>query len=788
MTVNLPEDIDYREWLEKNKDDVLRDAVAAIDPDRAQMTRNEALTFAGAMKNCGFTCDEFSAVMARSAMDKGTFGKQWQKFKGEGKHGTATEGTIFNLALRSGWKWPNPQTFGNSPCDGDRQMQTKAKPPDKENYISVDSDFKIRVIVDSVQYDSKPDKVWEIRKREPVPTPYPEPMSIEEFYNGTIIGKTFHPTVFNKRQTGTDEKGKPEYTYDPICQQVFVVDIDNEEIVRDENGQPVKDENGKQKKRRIANPLDYNGAVKICQENGIAPLFFYETFSSKLHRDDPEEPYIKFRIVFITDEPLTVQEVGTRGLDTAISYFIGLFGDAADKSTTDWARLIYGTDEWQSGHLFKKAIKKEKLIELMQSHESPGTTSSSADPVEKDKTLTVTNYDDVEIKETDYLYFPWFPRGKLTTIQGDSGTSKSTFTYTVGARVTTGEDIMGVPCEDPGNVMFLTNEDDPGDILTAFADAGGDISKLYRIKERDLLAQITLSEEGAKLLNDIIKKYDIKFLVLDPIQAFIAGDMNKASETRPQLVRLMNIAEENNNVIAFIQHLGKDGSKSALYRAIGSVDINASTRSVLQVVTDPNDDLYKIVFTVKNNTAALQDVRKAIRYQIRDHPDNYDHVLKKRRHFHGHAELIELIPEYNERLYKKAVRKVEEDEELNEFKLSLAYDKEPLVMTARKLIEENPGGLFIGTDDFIQKITIVCGRCPYEQSKNSINGINNRVAKMRELLIDRDGIQIDIQSNSIYPKAYNWQGVLEEPEHIRTKGFKLTPVKASQEGYQQTRI
>ena len=459
------------------------------------------------------------------------------------------------------------------------------------------------------------------------------------------------------------------------------------------------------------------------------------------------------------------------------SNFDGVITEVLDKASGEIIFRIQSGDN----------SNQEQPIQGVTIH-TANTAAQAANKKKSRPKPTVTNYDDVEIKETDFLFYPWFPRGKITTIQGDSGSSKSTYAYAVGAKVSTGEDLLGVPCEDPGNVMFLTNEDDAGDILTAFSDSGGDTSKLFRIKERELLAQITLSDEGAKLIDEIIKKNDIKFLVLDPIQAFLDGDMNKASETRPQFQRLMNVAEENNTVIVFIQHLGKDVSKAALYRGIGSVDINASTRSVLQVVTDPNDDLYKIVFTVKNNTCAMHDWKRAIRYQIKDHPDNYDFTSKKRRHFHGHAEFVELLPDYTERQYRRATKKAEDEEMLNELKLSLDYEKEPLVITARKLIEENPSGMFIGTDDFIQKITIACGRCPYEQSKSSTTGIYSRAAKLRELLIDRDGIQIDIQSGSIYPKAYNWHGELEEPEHVRTKGFKLTPVKASSEGYQQTKI
>ncbi len=421
--------------------------------------------------------------------------------------------------------------------------------------------------------------------------------------------------------------------------------------------------------------------------------------------------------------------------------------------------------------------------------ETVHTVTNAIKTAKKKDYITVNNYDDVEIKPTNYLFFPWFPRGKVNAVQGDSGSGKSTFMYAVGAKVTTGEDLLGSPCDDPGNVMFITIEDDASDIKTAFQDSGGDLSKLLRIPDREQIAKMDLSQDNIDVINSIIKNKNIKLLVLDPIQQFLSGDMNKANETRPQLSRLVNIAEENDICIVFLEHMGKDTSKSSLHRGIGSVDIGATTRSIMQIVTDPEDDNYKIAFTVKNNTADLHDVQRAIRYQIQDHPNSYDPETGKRIHYHGHAEFIETL-EYNERLYRKARKKAEEKEdEVEEVLLNINYDKDPFVITARELIAENPNGLFISTDDFIQRITECCGHCPYTQTADKSTGIYNRLEKLRVLLLDRDGIQVDKPGDGKIAKAYNWQSRIIEPESKRRlRGLVFNVVKAKQEGFQQTII
>lgn len=373
----------YKQFLENDKEEELRSAVAAIDPDRMGMNREQALSLAGAMKNCGFSREEFAEVMARSSADKGTFAAWWDGFDGSGKHGTATEKTIFKFAYLSGWE--APASDGNR--KEDYSMTTKKPVSD---LLSKKDNVRLLCLFDSVGYTQKPDKVWEIRNREQSPTPLPEPMTLADFARAVTSGRTFYPTVYNKEQTGTDENGKPKYKYRAIMQQVFVVDIDNEEKYIDENN--------KRGTRRVKDYLTIDAALEICEKHGIAPFLVYETFSSKYHREDPAEPYQKFRLCFALDEPLNVQEVGERGLSAATDYFISLFGAAADQVTTDSARLIYGTDEKDRATLRNKILKKEKMLPLFLDPKKP----DQEDPREEDPAAdTLTKFFD-EIQTERY--------------------------------------------------------------------------------------------------------------------------------------------------------------------------------------------------------------------------------------------------------------------------------------------------------------------------------------------------------------------------------------------------
>ena len=77
------------------------------------------------------------------------------------------------------------------------------------------------------------------------------------------------------------------------CQQVFCIDIDNED-----KNTPKPKKGDKAVKRQSETPLGVSEVIKRCESWNIAPALIYETFSST-----PQ--WLKFRIVFISSEVIT---------------------------------------------------------------------------------------------------------------------------------------------------------------------------------------------------------------------------------------------------------------------------------------------------------------------------------------------------------------------------------------------------------------------------------------------------------------------------------------------------
>lgn len=90
----------------------------------------------------------------------------------------------------------------------------------------------------------------------------------------------------------------------------------------------------------------------------------------------------------------------------------------------------------------------------------------------------------------------------------------------------------------PINVIYQTAEDGLADtIKPRLLSVGADCERVLVIDENEV--ELTLSDER---LEQAIKKTDAKVIVLDPIQAYLGGDvdMHRANEIRPIMKRLVH--------------------------------------------------------------------------------------------------------------------------------------------------------------------------------------------------------------------------------------------------------
>ena len=208
--------------------------------------------------------------------------------------------------------------------------------------------------------------------------------------------------------------------------------------------------------------------------------------------------------------------------------------------------------------------------------------------------LILRNYDDIEAEEVQWLWYPYIPFGKLTILQGDPGCGKTMVALDLAARLSSGTPLPFAEetCE-PINLIYQTAEDGLADTVKPRLEAAGaDCSKVLVIDESE--QGLCMSDER---IEQAIKETGAKLVILDPIQAYLGAnvDMHRANEIRPVMKRLGDIAEKYSCAIILIGHMNKASGSKSTYRGLGSIDFQATARSVLIVGRIKDDPTCRVI-------------------------------------------------------------------------------------------------------------------------------------------------------------------------------------------------
>lgn len=181
----------------------------------------------------------------------------------------------------------------------------------------------------------------------------------------------------------------------------------------------------------------------------------------------------------------------------------------------------------------------------------------------------------------------------LNGIIGPGGVGKTFIVLYIAAIFSTGRAFYGdVKGDNPANVLFVSAEDGAGDtIVPRFKAIGGDPERLF-ISNATIITDAdgneipgSLSLQQVDAIRDAIREVRPSLLIVDPVTGFLGPNvnMNHATDVRPILERISQIAEEEAVTVLFVMHVNKSSmhSSQAAYRALGSVDFVNVARSVL---------------------------------------------------------------------------------------------------------------------------------------------------------------------------------------------------------------
>lgn len=195
--------------------------------------------------------------------------------------------------------------------------------------------------------------------------------------------------------------------------------------------------------------------------------------------------------------------------------------------------------------------------------------------------LKILNMDEISATEVEWLWYPYIPYGKITIVHGDPGDGKTMMILQLASILSRGDKL---PCDDterePIKIIYQTAEDGLSDTIKPRLLAGNaDCTQIKVIDESE--AALSMLDERVE---QAIIETGAKVIILDPVQAYIGAqvDMNRANEVRNVLSQLGRVAEKHGCAVILVGHLNK-GQGKANYRGLGSIDFQATARSVLIV-------------------------------------------------------------------------------------------------------------------------------------------------------------------------------------------------------------
>jgi hypothetical protein len=205
------------------------------------------------------------------------------------------------------------------------------------------------------------------------------------------------------------------------------------------------------------------------------------------------------------------------------------------------------------------------------------------------------------------------PAGKLTIIEGDPATAKSTMTLDLAARVTTGRQWPDGATGGPAApVLLLSAEDGWGDTVRPRLEAAGaDLDRCLCVAAREVegehgpeLRPVVLPEDTTWLARLVVQS-KAAMVVVDVLAAYLSDrvDSHKDQSVRRMLATLGAAAARSGAAVLLVRHHSKVQGGPPLYRGGGSIGIVAAARAAYAVVRDPDDTEHRLLATVKCNLA-----------------------------------------------------------------------------------------------------------------------------------------------------------------------------------------
>ncbi len=305
----------------------------------------------------------------------------------------------------------------------------------------------------------------------------------------------------------------------------------------------------------------------------------------------------------------------------------GLLMENTVESDLGFAARMAGLPDKEIAQCLKSGLTKGKTTPRDVPERNGQYTGKKNGPAEKQTRLEamiesgesiLIRANTIEPRKIEWLWPGRIPIGKLTTFAGVGGLGKTFVLCDITARISRGldwPDAAGEAC-DPGQVLFVTGEDDNDDTLVPrLITLGADLEKVLFLRT-DIQDQFTLAD--LPVLDRALEEAGpgLRFVAIDPPTAFLGDvDDHKNAELRGLLSPLKSWAAKHRIAIVFNTHVNKPQSSKvdAMMRVMGSVAWVNAVRAAHMFARDPEDHERRLFCCMKMNVARE---KKGLAYRL----------------------------------------------------------------------------------------------------------------------------------------------------------------------------
>ena len=230
---------------------------------------------------------------------------------------------------------------------------------------------------------------------------------------------------------------------------------------------------------------------------------------------------------------------------------------------------------------------KVKLAELAPSLKADKTGLVKA----ACKSFGLKTLDDIEEKEIEWVWYPYFARGEITIVEGDPGAKKSFMIQAATRRLMDGQKL-------PSPKQFL--QADPGNVVLFDCENSGEtvLKKRYRnmrlrATERLFIKEdpFQMSKEDIDHIIDYLRPIRPIVVVFDTMNDYFESkaNTNTARDVTQAMQPFRRLARDLNCAVVLVRHLTKDSNKKLMYRGQGSIAHTGKARIVISIGPHPDN-------------------------------------------------------------------------------------------------------------------------------------------------------------------------------------------------------